>query len=97
MKCWILFSRRNKKNIISLLSAEFTSSMVGVKNSNKLLNSKYFLSELKRLRCADAQPDLSLCSSYTTFYDFSGVSGFRRLHCLYCLFPAWNRAASIPS
>ena len=31
MKCQILFSRKNKKNIISLSSAEFAHSMVNVK------------------------------------------------------------------
>ena len=31
MKCQILFSRKNKKNIISLSSAEFVHSMVNVK------------------------------------------------------------------
>ena len=30
MKCQILFSRKNKKNIISLSSAEFARSMVSV-------------------------------------------------------------------
>ena len=29
-KCHILFSRKNKKNVISLLSAEFAHSMVNV-------------------------------------------------------------------
>ena len=31
MKCQILFSRKNKKNMISLSSAEFAHSMVSVK------------------------------------------------------------------
>ena len=31
MKCQILFSGKNKKNIINLLSAEFTHSTVSVK------------------------------------------------------------------
>ena len=31
MKCQILFSRKNKKSIISLLSAEFAHSVVSVK------------------------------------------------------------------
>ena len=32
MKCLILFSRKNKKNIISLSSAEFANSAVSVKH-----------------------------------------------------------------
>ena len=32
MMCQILFSRKNKKNISNLLSAEFAHSMVGVKD-----------------------------------------------------------------
>ena len=32
MKYQILFSRKNKANIMSLLSAEFTHSMISVKN-----------------------------------------------------------------
>ena len=31
MKCWILFSQKSKKNIISLSSAEFANVMVNVK------------------------------------------------------------------
>ena len=33
MKCQILFSRKTKKNIISLFSAEFAHSMVNVKGT----------------------------------------------------------------
>ena len=33
MNCQILFSRKNKKSIISLSSAEFAHSMVSVNNS----------------------------------------------------------------
>ena len=32
MKCHILFSKKNKKNIISLSSAEFAHSMVSASN-----------------------------------------------------------------
>ena len=33
MKCQILFSRKNKKNIISLSSAESANSVLGVKDT----------------------------------------------------------------
>ena len=39
MKCQILFSRKNKKNIISLWSAEFAHSIVSVKVTS--LNSQF--------------------------------------------------------
>ena len=39
MKCQILFSRKYKKNIINLLSAEFTHSVVKV-NTNHFLTEK---------------------------------------------------------
>ena len=45
MKCQILFSRKNKKSIISLLSAELASSMVSVK-VNQYASEKTTLSEL---------------------------------------------------
>ena len=38
MKCQILFSRKSKKNIISLSPAEFAHSMIGVIKVN---NQKY--------------------------------------------------------
>ena len=38
MNCWILFSRENKKSIISLSSDEFAHSMVSVTySSNSIL------------------------------------------------------------
>ena len=44
MKCQILFSRKNKKNITNLLSAESAHSMVSVKgygnHSLKEINNK---------------------------------------------------------
>ena len=37
MKCHILFSWKNKKNIINLLSAELAQRMIKVKKSNQLV------------------------------------------------------------
>ena len=39
MKCRVLFSRKNKKNIISLTSAEFDHIMVNVINSFRMQNT----------------------------------------------------------
>ena len=47
MKCQILFSRKNKKNIISLLSAQFAHNMVSFKfPDNKMATYCNFIREL---------------------------------------------------
>ena len=42
MKCQILFSRKNKKNIICLSSAESAHSMVSVNRKNLLTEGEIF-------------------------------------------------------
>ena len=44
MKCQVLFSRKNKKNITSLSSAEFAHSMVSVNNKSGPSCSKLTMS-----------------------------------------------------
>ena len=53
MHCQILFSRKNKKNIISLLSAEFAHSMV---SDNVLLYCREILEYCIYPKCSDRQP-----------------------------------------
>ena len=49
MKCQILFSRKNKKNIVSLLSDEFVHSIVTVNNKEMLTSKKVVLITKTRL------------------------------------------------
>ena len=68
MKCQILFSGKNKKNIISLLSAEFAHSMVSV-NYNTRINFSYF--------------SIKICSGYSLEVPHRDASNGYHNRCFY--------------
>ena len=82
MKCKILFSYKNKRNIVSLLSAEFTHNVLSVKSPQALLLDFLIISHAILYKTLNIQTDRPEHSLKNPDQMQQNAASERSLYCL---------------